>query len=337
MKGLTASPSAPGTPSVEGVGGAELAEGWENFDQVQVTMSQGGGSFYKSNPDALCPLQGAPKMSPWAPSAASCAAASSQACSGAAASSQQPPAVAGGSWKAAATDVCTFATDDTPYTAAYFKNYAVTSHYSAHNEALKNFRHNQEQQGPPYCAEILKPEPYELKIVVHPNKGGPCGFEFHFGEGRFRWCWKELVASFRDCDIDFLCDGVLSGGLAPLVRSGGLVACFISPKPNSYDMKRHRADAMTSKRDNTARQFGSRLPEWDFVLVRADGSQVRLHPSFTTTKVACFAAEGHHCPVEVPGGDLGGSDGPGCFRRVINEGKICELRFLPSKRRSSGA
>ena len=159
---------------------------------------------------------------------------------------------------------------------------------------------NREQQGPPHCAFILKPEPYELKIVVHPNKGGPCGFEFHFGEGRFIWCWKEFVAAFRDGDIDFLCDGDHSGGLAPLVRSGGLVACFISPKPNSYDMKRHRADAMTSKRDNTARQFGSRLPEWDFVLVRADGSQVRLHPSFTTTKVACFAAEGHQRPVEVP-------------------------------------
>ena len=44
--------------------------------------------------------------------------------------------------------------------------------------------------------------------------------------------------------------------------------------------------------------------------MRADISQVRLHPNFTNTKVACAAAEGHQRPVEVPGGELGGSDGP---------------------------
>ena len=159
------------------------------------------------------------------------------------------------------------------------------------------------------------------------------GFEFHFGEERFNWCWKELVANLRDCDIEFLCDGV--GGPreeAPLVRSGGLVSRFISPKFNSYDMKRHRADAQLAQR-----QYENLLPTWDFLFVRADNSQVRLHPNFTNTKVDYLAAEGHQRTVEVPGGVLGGSDGPGCFKRVINEGKIGELRFVVSKRQRSGA
>ena len=63
---------------------------------------------------------------------------------------------------------------------------------------------------------------------------------------------------------------------------------------------------MRSKRSETI-QLGTSAAVFQngaFLFVRADISQVRLHPNFTNTKVACAAAEGHQRPVEVPGGEL---------------------------------
>ena len=150
----------------------------------------------------------------------------------------------------------------------------------------------------------------DLKCVVHPKKGidPEFAYEFHLDEHEtFSWHWHSLVASLRDEDIDYVCGGPCSGGL---------VACSVSARKNSYDIKTHRADVLISQREKTTEKYKAKQEVWDFLLTRGDGSKVRLHPSHSNTKVTVAASEGHGEPVDVPGG-LGGSDGRKCFKCLL--------------------
>ena len=76
-----------------------------------------------------------------------------------------------------------------------------------------------------------------------------------------------------------------------------------------------------------------RLPVWDFVLHRDDGSGIRLHPHWShpggrpNPKIETFDMDGHDEPVEVPRAGYGGSDGHGTFRWQLNLGNQGTLRF----------
>ena len=71
---------------------------------------------------------------------------------------------------------------------------------------------------------------------------------------------------------------------------------------------------------------------WDFLLERADGSSIRLHPQWSTTVVETFAGEGHDTEVEPPARGPGTSDGPGTYRRFKNIGTQTKVRFDAKKR-----
>jgi hypothetical protein len=232
---------------------------------------------------------------------------------------QPPLAVAGSSSDAPVSLVSS--------SSEFFKKLSVGLHYSHHNWALKNFREQQVSAGLTTDLQ-LAPAQMDLKCVVHPKKGidPEFAYEFHLDEHEtFSWHWHSLVASLRDEDIDYVCGGPCSGGL---------VACSVSARKNSYDIKTHRADVLISQREKTTEKYKAKQEVWDFLLTRGDGSKVRLHPSHSNTKVTVAASEGHGEPVDVPGG-LGGSDGRKCFKRVSNEGKLCELRFDAQKFRST--
>ena len=96
------------------------------------------------------------------------------------------------------------------------------------------------------------------------------------------WSWHEMVAQL---DLDSLRYVVEDGD-----HSRGLVGCAFRPRTNSYDHSRQ------VQRD--APQW--RLIKWDFVLLRNDGTAVRLHPEWKSTKIRTFAVEGHAEPVEIP-------------------------------------
>ena len=100
--------------------------------------------------------------------------------------------------------------------------------------------------------------------------------------------------------------------------SGGLVSCSFALRPKSYDHKRHHQLRLagTPKKD-------TQLRVWDFLVVRADGSAVRLHPQWSKTAVESYAVEGHAEEVEIPAHGLGESDGPGTYR----------LKYLGTQRR----
>ena len=111
-----------------------------------------------------------------------------------------------------------------------------------------------------------------------------------------------------------------------------MVGCMLAPRPKSYGHKRH--PQLNNNADGTRRVNKPQLRIWDFVLTREDGSALRLHPQWTTTKVETFAAEGHNTAVAVPQAGLGNSDGRGTYRLYKDIGMGYMIRFDASKKKS---
>jgi hypothetical protein len=175
--------------------------------------------------------------------------------------------------------------------------------YKQHNAALKYFRMIQEDavadpgMASPYVFSNNKPE--EISAIM---KGK--GMDFSFDDSRkVAWGWWELVAQMDEASIARVCEGK-SG------RSCGLLSCSLETRPGSYDHKRHHA----------LKQLGYdqpeyKLPIWDFVILREDGSAIRLHPEWKDGHIETWELEGHTPEIEPPVGGLGASDGRGTFRR----------------------
>ena len=105
-------------------------------------------------------------------------------------------------------------------------------------------------------------------------------------------------------------------------RSRGLVGCRLAPRPGSYDHKRHHKLA-TEGVDTKA----VRLPVWDFLLQREDGTGMRLHPQRSTTAIETFEDAGHRNPIDIPRRGHGTSDGRGTYRRYVALQTLESLRF----------
>ena len=126
------------------------------------------------------------------------------------------------------------------------------------------------------------------------------GMNFSFDDRqKWMWQWTLMVAQLRDEDQKEIVEG-------PDGRSRGLLSCWCAPRPNSYDHQRH----VQLKESGTPSE--TKLPFWDFVLIRDGGGGVRLHPSYDKTAVAAFEVEGFAEPVEAPR-QLGGTWGPGTY------------------------
>ena len=138
-----------------------------------------------------------------------------------------------------------------------------------------------------------------------------------FLEETVPWSWVSMVAALRDEDLYFVVTG---GG-----HSRGLVSCEFSPRPNSYDAASSRA-----LRDQGL-DVNVKLPVWDFLVTRDDGSTIRLHPEFTTTKMKTLPGEGHAEEPEIPRKGYGMSSGEGSFLAEINRDVKRIVRFDPKK------
>ena len=116
----------------------------------------------------------------------------------------------------------------------------------------------------------------------------------------------------------------------PEGRSGGLVGCALSLRPNSYDHKRHHAMRQLS----THPQNCPLLPMWDFVVIRADNTAVRLHPECSQTSLAAIEVDGVAGDevMQPPKSGLGRSDGPGNFKAKIGVAREKKLRFDARRR-----
>jgi hypothetical protein len=195
-----------------------------------------------------------------------------------------------------------------PHTAAFFKARVTRNvKFDVNNHAIKNFRDAHFMREGNTEPLVLETRDYELFKVLHPNAKTRFGFEFEFSNEKFHWSWFDFVSHLRDEDIDFLCDGD-----DPNVRSGGLREVSVFRTPDSYDHELHYADKKLAERDGLAPAFTRQQGETDFLFTRMDGSQIRLHPHHTTTKVDAKLVQPH--PVALPS-VLGGSEGAKCYQR----------------------
>ena len=108
-------------------------------------------------------------------------------------------------------------------------------------------------------------------------------------------------------------------------RSRSLLRCEFSPRPNSYDHASSKA-----LRDEGL-EVNTKLSVWDFLLIRDDGSGIRLHPEWSKTKVRTCPPQGTDREKGTPQGGLGKSAGKGSFQEYLNHGADGTVRFDANK------
>ena len=175
-----------------------------------------------------------------------------------------------------------------------------THGYKQHNAALKFFQDSQEVAHDPFNSPPLHFEPSgyaAVAVIDHDAKGMGWAWK---DETRL-WSWQEMIAQLTPESMEVVVKG-------PEGRSCGVVGCSFAVRPNSYDHGRsHMIKEKTGKAPNV------KLPIWDFVVHRADGTAIRLHPEWSKPRFPSFASEGHESAVQPPLAGLGGSDGPGTY------------------------
>ncbi len=197
------------------------------------------------------------------------------------------------------------------------------SDYKQHNAALKYLRQVAESiveargLSLNHVVELILPE-HEIEIAAI-IKGKGMSWEFDLTK-RVEWHWHEMVAQLNEESMAYVVNG-------PEGRSGGLTECLLARRPNSYDHKRHN-----QLKHEARPQRDVRLRVWDFRLVRADGTSIRLHPQWSTPVVDICKGAGHEEDVAPPHSGLGESDGPGTFRYYREVGIEKKVRFDKQKR-----
>ena len=185
--------------------------------------------------------------------------------------------------------------------------------WPTHNGALKYFRDTHERADDPFMSEPVlfsNIEPARIAEVVHAK-----GTSYSFNtDNMLEWRWQDMVAQLVDEDVRLVVEG--RDG-----RGRGLVSCECAPRGNSYDHKRQAAMRAAGKKEVP------KLPIWDFVLRRADGTGVRLHPQWTCKGVETSELEGPASPTEPPKNGLGKSDGRGTFRKYVSIAAAGHFKF----------
>ena len=211
-----------------------------------------------------------------------------------------------------------------PFNLYFFRTWKArmgyTDTYKQHNAALKYFRElctGQASVGSgaavaAYGTEAMELQPYGMQRaqIVH-EQGGP-SFEFDYND-MIDWSWLEMIAQLDEESMFY-------------VVGDGLVKCEFSARKNSYDHKTAHRNVKTSKPQPP------QLRVWDFVVWRADGSGIRLHPQWKTTHIDTFQVEGHTFQVQMPRRGPGTSDGRGTFKKYKDIGNQASIRFDAQKK-----
>ena len=203
--------------------------------------------------------------------------------------------------------------------------------YKQHTDALKWLRERHEDPVDAWQSPVVHLEPQTAVAVVVHNKGPTWSYK----DEQVQWSWLEMVAQLDTTSMELAVNG-------PNGRSGGLVGCSFALRPNSYDHVRQQmpvdqyqkpvADPVAPSLSRDPPPTGTKLPIWDFVLHRADGSGLRLHPDHSRTKFGIFELDGHSDPVHPPPEGPGRSRGPGTFRYFKEVGVQGHMRFDASKK-----
>ena len=198
---------------------------------------------------------------------------------------------------------------------AFFNGLEVDStNYKRHNVALKWFRDSLEAKGI-FSKEFMNEEVYQISAIVHEK--GPL---YHFDDNiKTPWKWQDMVAQLDAPSLQLVCAGLpgSSYGRETTDRSRGIVSCRID-RTDVYDHKRHCA-----MKANPPKEM---MKIWDFVVVCEDGTEVWLHPNYSSRRVEAYK----HTPPqdhEIPASGLGGTSGPGTFKYFKNKRVECTVKF----------
>ena len=206
----------------------------------------------------------------------------------------------------------------------YFRAFRpFTGGYRQHNAALKFFRWQQELPDDPLqspCLEFHASAPTAVGVIDHSTKG----MTWKSTDEWTQWCWHEMIAQLDEPSMEEVVNG-------PSGRSGGLVGCSFAIRPGSYDHKRHH---MLRQTDPNPPE--KKLPIWDFVVHRKDGSAIRLHPSWSKKDVEKVEEPEHAEALAVvtvpPRSGLGRSDGRGTYKKYKNISGTKNMQFDKAKK-----
>ena len=207
------------------------------------------------------------------------------------------------------------------YDLAYFEGFkAFTDGYKQHSLALKYLRQRWEiaatpDMSPPIA--LCDDGWITIKLVEHAKQG----MDFHITNTDIWYNWHALVAQLDGDSMKYVVEG-------PEGRSDGLQSCWFEPRPNSYDHKRHHMMRAVGRHPPHV----PKLPVWDFVMYRSDGTAVRLHPNYSNVKIEAVEVGSHEISTHPPRSGLGLSEGPGTYRSKTILARSVNLKFDAKKR-----
>ena len=180
------------------------------------------------------------------------------------------------------------------------------------NEALKHYRDRFEIGFiPTVFQHILDLEPAFL-LIRKVNHG--TGEEFHFEAGAppVAFSWSQMLLA--------------TGQKFEHVVGVGVVAVLMFVRPNSYD--HHRGHSFVNLH---GKQPENRPPVWDFLVKRADGTGILLHPRWRKKGgIDILPFEDMPDAVSpVPSAGVGKSDGKGTYRRTKNAAYTSKAKEPP--------
>jgi len=192
-----------------------------------------------------------------------------------------------------------------------------------HNAALKYLRHECKTVRDFKDGIVLSNDDLQIIGTVHHDATSP-GFEIDQADKR-QYNWHELVAQLNLSGRELVCNGTEDERLQH-GRSCGLVGCEFRPCKWSYDHKTHSAAEKARKPVTELQQ------EWDFVILRSNGTCCRLHPDWSKSTRKLTQLEPFEEQVEPPPKGLGKQGTPGTFKFYKMVGQEEILRFDPYRK-----
>jgi len=175
------------------------------------------------------------------------------------------------------------------------------------NIALKFLRDSNEQPpGFPLVSEVdLTHSPTILIGTIDRKFGTAYSFNYDI---MYPWSWVDMLQHFRP-------------ELLRTIVGDGVARMRCMPIANTNDHKRRHA-SLQEQRDGirTALIYSPNapVPIWDFVVTQCSGAEVRFHPGLKGGKVEISSIINPPTPM-APAAGLGMSDGPGTYRRMLNQ------------------
>ena len=217
--------------------------------------------------------------------------------------------------EASATAEVASATAEKIFSAVMIREHAARSPpqpFERFNEALKHYRDLFEVGFIPQVFQHnldLEPDTLLIRKVTHGS-----GEEFHFEAGTppVAFSWSQMLLA--------------TGQKFEHVVGVGVVAVLMFVRPDSYDHCRGHAFVKANKTPPMHRP-----PIWDFLVKRADGTGILLHPRWRRKggiEILPFERM-PHAVSPVPSAGVGKSDGKGTYRRTKNAAYTSKAKEPP--------